>query len=153
MYKVGSEIPSGEYYLVASGGLPAYYQIDADSSGEFDSIISNRNIEAFAFLTADSGQYLTVARGKLYPAEDASVPGPDSDGTYGAGMYRVGIDIPADEYKVTASGGLPCYLEVAADSYGTLGSIVSNENFDGSMYISVYDGQYLTVNRGSFRPA
>ena len=68
-------------------------------------------------------------------------------------MYRVGTDIPAGEYKVTCTNSVGCYLEVSKDSFGLLSSIVANDNIDTFTYITVSNGQYLTVVGGQFAPA
>lgn len=66
------------------------------------------------------------------------------------GMYKVGADIPAGEYKVTCTAGSSCYIEVNCSSDGEFESIVSNDHIDTFSYIAVTEGQYLTVNRGEF---
>ena len=60
-------------------------------------------------------------------------------------MYKVGVDIPAGEYNVIAEEGESAYLEVSSDSTGN--SIITNNIFENNMYITVTDGQYLTLNR------
>ena len=64
---------------------------------------------------------------------------------WGEGMYKVGVDIPAGEYNVIAEQGQSAYLEVSSDSTGD--SIITNNIFENNMYITVTDGQYLTLNR------
>ena len=152
MYKVGSDLEPGEYLVVAATASGAYWEITSDSSGTFDSIVANDNVDTFGFLTVDDGQYLTLNRGLLVKADGVHAPGPDENGMYGEGTYRVGIDIPAGEYKVTAISDRGCYIEVCSDSYGVFDSIISNDNIDTTGYISVKDGNYLTVNRGEFTP-
>lgn len=148
-YKVGVDIPAGEYYIICTGSS-CYCQVSSDSSGKFSSIISNENFYSFMFVTVKDGQYLQVKDGKFVPAEKANVPKADENGNYGEGMYRVGIDIPAGEYKVTCKIGDSCYVEVNSDSTGSFRSIVSNENVETFYYISVETGQYLTVDGGEF---
>lgn len=150
MYKVGTDIPEGEYFVYCTNSMFCYFEVASDSSGTLTSIVANDNIATFAFVTVKTGQYLKVSGGKFIKAADASVPGPDANGNYGAGMYRVGTDIPAGEYKITCTGNLWCYIEVSSDSSGTLSSIVSNDNIDTFAYITVSEGQYLTVNDGLF---
>nr|DAZ16253.1 MAG TPA: N BRO family, N-terminal domain [Caudoviricetes sp.]DAZ32419.1 MAG TPA: N BRO family, N-terminal domain [Caudoviricetes sp.] len=59
--------------------------------------------------------------------------------------YFVGKDIPAGEYKVSAANG--GYYEVTANSTGDLGTIIANDNFEGEVYLTVQDGQYLKLSR------
>ena len=113
--------------------------------------MANDSIDTFAFVSVSEGQYLTVNNGHFVDAEDAAVPDPNKDGIYSPGMYRVGVDIPAGEYKVSAMSNRWCYMEVSRDSSGTLYSIVTNDNIEASTYITVVDGQYLTITNGTFR--
>ena len=62
---------------------------------------------------------------------------------YGEGMYKVGVDIPAGEYNVQANAGERGYIEVSADASGD--SIITNDIFNNNTYISVSDGQFLTL--------
>lgn len=73
-------------------------------------------------------------------------------GTYGDGMYRVGTDIPAGEYKLTASSGTLGYWEVTNSSTADA-DIVGNDNFSGSTYVTVSNGQYLKLERCVAKPA
>lgn len=153
MYKVGSDLDAGEYYVTSSEYFGAYAEVASDSTGNLDSIIANTNIETFAFFTVEDGQYFTVTDGEFVKVEDAYVPGADLNDTYMAGMYRVGTDIPAGEYKVTCTSDFGAYVEVATDSTHRLDSIVTNDNVDTTSYVTVQDGQYLTVTGGEFAPA
>ena len=150
MYKVGSEIDPGEYFVTRNKGSLAYVQVDSDSTGSFDSIVATENIATFHYISVIDGQYLTVKRGTFVKAEDAEVPGPDSDGNYGVGMYRVGIDIPAGEYKATPRPGDSIYYEVTSDSTGDFLSIVANGHSSDSAYITVEEGQYFKLKGGTF---
>ena len=150
MYKVGSDLEAGEYFVYSTQLFSAYLAVATDSSGSLNSIVTNDNIDTFTFVTVSDGQYLTVTRGEFVKATDAEVPGMDENGNYGEGMYRVGIDIPAGEYKITPSGEFSTYIEVSKNSKGDLDDIITNENTSDPMYITVKDGQYLTVIRGTF---
>jgi len=150
MYKVGSEIDAGEYFVTHTKGSFAYIQVNSDSTGSFDSIVTNENIDTFHYISVIDGQYLTVKHGTFVKAEDAEVPGPDSDGNYGEGMYRVGIDIPAGEYKATPRPGDDIYYEVRSDSTGDFLSIVTNGHASDPIYITVEEGQYFKLKDGTF---
>ena len=60
-------------------------------------------------------------------------------------MFKVGTHIPAGEYKISSNGS--GYLQVSSDSSHSFNSIISNNNFDNDTYITVTDGQYLTISR------
>lgn len=142
MYKVGTELPAGEY-VIQPRGEAAYYAVSADSSGSMESIIANDILMGCTvYVTVKDGQYLTVQSARFteaaqYEARPAS-PIPQ-------GMYRVGRDISAGEYKITG-GGMASYYAVQKDSYNTIGSILTNDTmFEGAKYITVRDGQYLLL--------
>ncbi|NLW90966.1 MAG: hypothetical protein GXY34_05135 [Syntrophomonadaceae bacterium] len=140
MYKVGSDIPAGEYVLATNAG--GYFAVTSDSSGSFESILANDNFSNRSIVTVSDGQYLELKGCKAYPFAEA--PAIDkSGGVLESGMYKVGIDIPAGEYKVESDGG---YIEVSSSSNHNLDSITTNDNFEGTKYITVSDGQYLKVN-------
>jgi len=145
MYKIGVDLPAGEYIIISEGLLPAYYQMSSDSSGSLESIVSNDNFSGNRYITVKEGQYLEIRGSRAYALDKAPGLKP-ADGKYGEGMYKVGKDIDAGEYKVTPEeGAVSSYVEVAKDSKGTLDSIVSNDNFQAEKYITINDGQYIKL--------
>jgi len=142
-YKVGSDIPAGDYVLIANGGS-AYFQISTDSSGTLDSIIANDNFTSRSIVSVGEGQYFEFRGCSAYPYAQAPAVQP-KDNVLEAGMYKVGTDIPAGEYKVESTGSSG-YLEVSSNSSHSLNAIVANDNFQGSKYITVKDGQYLKLS-------
>ena len=66
----------------------------------------------------------------------------------GDGTYRVGVDIEAGEYKLTADTGTSGYWKVT-DSSAPDADIVGNDIFEGNAYVTVTEGQYLKLNRCS----
>ncbi|BCJ92848.1 hypothetical protein acsn021_04170 [Anaerocolumna cellulosilytica] len=63
---------------------------------------------------------------------------------YEEGQYKVGVDIPAGEYKL-ASGTDSGYYCIYSDSRHD--DILSNNNYTGNNYISVSEGDYLELVR------
>ena len=148
MYKVGKDIPAGEYAVTPEYGASGYLEVTSDSTGSFDSIISNENYNGRVYITVNDGQYLTINRSSMCEAKDAK-KADTSSGTLSEGMYKVGVDFPAGEYKIKPDTGGSGYYEIDSDSYGTFNSIISNENFKEERYVTVYDGQYLKFNRAT----
>jgi len=152
MYKVGSDMPSGEYKLFCIDSFlsSAYYEVTKDSSGTLDSILANDNFGTFTYLTVQDGQYLKLERCRAVPISDA-LPYDAADGEYSEGTHKIGYDMPADEYKLFAADTLlgMAYFQVSSDSIGTLEGIVANDNFGTFSYMTVSDGQYLTLTRCS----
>lgn len=141
-YKVGIDIPSGEYVLFASGGT-GYFCISSDSNA--DDIITNENFDYNTIVTISDGQYFELVRCYAVPFNDVAADDLDLSGE---GMFKVGTHIPAGEYKIKAdSSGMGYYC--IYDS-STQENIVSNNNFDSSQYVTVQDGQYLQLVRCSF---
>ena len=98
-YKVGSEIPAGQYYLVGSG----YFAILKDGSGTLDAIIANDNFSGNSIVDLADGQYFELKGASMYPIEFYD---PIEKTEFKDGTYRVGIDMPAGEYKVNLAFGI-----------------------------------------------
>jgi hypothetical protein len=142
-YKVGVDMQPGEYVIIGSG----YMEITKDSTGSFDSIIANDNYSNRTIVVVKKGQYFNF-EGTAYTW--AQAPKVDlTSGVLEEGKYKVGVDFPAGEYKVISDGG--GYVEVGSDASGTLSSIISNDNFTGSKYLTVKKGQYLTITRATLK--
>lgn len=79
--------------------------------------------------------------------DNASEDDSDSRESITSGTYKVGKDgdIPAGEYKLTATSGLGGYYCVT-ESSAPDADIVGNDNFDNSTYVTVSDGDYLKLS-------
>lgn len=74
---------------------------------------------------------------------------PTMSTTIGEGTYRVGTDIQAGEYKVTGTSlGGKGYWEVK-NSSAPDADRVGNDFFKGTSYVTVSDGQYLTLSNAT----
>lgn len=143
-YKIGVDLPAGEYVFFAKG--MGYIEVASDSTGSLDSIISNDNVSGHTYITVNDGEYLKLRSGEAYAVADAPSVVP-TDGIYKDGTYIVGKDIPAGEYKVTVNSNIGMgYIEVSSDSRGALNSIITNDNLMEDSYITVQDGQYLKLS-------
>jgi flagellar motor protein MotB len=140
MYKIGKDLPAGEYVLIGSG----YMQVSKDSTGELESIIANDNIVNRSYIKVKDGQYLTIKGMEGYKVADAPKVEINNN-ILPEGMYKAGIDIKPGEYKVKSDGD--GYVEVSKNSTHDLNAIVSNDNFEGEKYITVKAGQYIKLNR------
>ena len=152
MYKIGADLPAGEYVLLPASEFSAYYEVNSSSTGEVEDIIDNDNFDGRRYLTVEDGQYLTIQRCTMVPLDKA--PKVDiSSGVVPEGMYRVGVDIPAGEYKLHNNTEYDGYYEVRSSSLASEGfdSIITNENFSGDVYVTVQEGQYLVVNRAELQ--
>ncbi|EKQ53278.1 MULTISPECIES: hypothetical protein [unclassified Clostridium] len=143
-YKVGSDIPAGEYLVIAKS--MGYIECAKDSKGQLDSIVFNDNLKSGSnsYVTVNEGEYFKMTGAEMYPVAEAPSIVP-KDGIYKDGMYKVGQDIPAGEYKVKLTGSIG-YTEVSQNSRHQLDSIVSNENVQADGYLTVENGQYLKIS-------
>ncbi|WP_413524055.1 hypothetical protein [Carnobacterium divergens] len=140
MYKVGTDIEPGEYLIYGNNG---YVELSSDSTGNTESIISNENISGDFILTINEGQYLTLKGASAYPIEYRHPINFDNTTKLSDGMYRVGPDLPAGEYKLSPTGN--AYVEISSNSSNITDSIISNDNFSNDRYITVSDGQYIKI--------
>ena len=143
MYKIGSDMPTGEYVLISNGDM-AYVEIAKDSTGQMESIIANDHFKNRSIVTVSDRQYIKLTSCIAYAIADAPRV-IDSDGYLPEELYKTGIDMPAGEYKLIpdCSGA---YSEMSNDSTNTIDSIVSNNILSGDSYVTVQNGQYLKIS-------
>lgn len=145
-YKIGTDLEAGEY-LIISNSLMGYVEVTKDSTGALESIIYNANLtqNGHMYATVADGEYLKVTGSTIYKVNEAPSVVP-KDGVYKNGQYKVGVDIPAGEYKYVLDSALGLgYVEVSKSSRHNLLEIVTNDNPQADGYITVTDGQYLTL--------
>ena len=148
MYKVDTDIQAGEYIVIANSDSQGYMQISKDSTGSTDSIIGNEIISGRTYVAVNDGEYLTVKNAKIYTLDKA--PKVDtSSGTLSDGMYKVGTDIQAGEYKANASNDEDAYVEVTSNSRHNSDGIVSNDIFKGEKYVTIENGQYIKLQKAT----
>lgn len=142
-YKVGTDIPAGEYCIYCTSSVSGYYSVSTDSKG--DSIIGNRIFDYNTFVTIYDGQYLKLSRSMAVPVSAVDGTSYKID-TSKAGTLRVGTDILAGEYKLVINSDVNGYYCVYSSSDADA-DIVTNDNFEGQTYVTVSDGQYLLLSR------
>ena len=77
-----------------------------------------------------------------------TTPKNDSAASVGEGMYLIGADIQAGTYLLTAtSEDWDAYYARCKDASGEMSSIIANDNFSNTAYITVENGEYLKLNR------
>jgi cytoskeletal protein RodZ len=140
-YKVGTDIPAGEYVVFCDNNLLGYFELSSDSTGSLESIIANENFSYNSIITIKDGEYFKMQGSYAVPMKEAGTLN-----TTGSGMFKIGTHLPAGEYKLESTGDTMGYYEVATDSSHNLNSIKTNENFEGNTYVTVTDGQYLKIS-------
>lgn len=138
MYKVGSDLPAGEYLFVAYESS-AYVCISSDPNA--DDILQNEIFDYTFFATLQNGQYVNASRCAFVFASDYTITGNDG-GSVSTGMYRVGRDIPAGEYKLSATDGYGYYCIYSSSDVPF--DIIKNDLFESSVYVVLEEGQYFS---------
>lgn len=135
-YKVGTDMEPGEYVFFANSSR-GYFCVSSDANG--NDIISNENFSYNSIMTVCDGEYLELSRCYAVPISEVTELPIDK-----ANMFKIGVHIPAGEYKLISDGAMGYYC-IYSDNRQD--DIESNDNFNGQSYILVSDGQYLELSR------
>lgn len=150
---VPGEIPAGEYAFVGLSSGTKYWS-EKDVSGD---ILDNENFDTFGYVYVQGTGNVTT-RGALVAMSALPTLGvsgakelweilnEEPSGYLGVGMYKIGMDLPAGTYTLSAVNSSRGYGSVLTGPVGN-NDIVDNEIFDGKWQVSVGDGQYLEVSR------
>lgn len=141
MYKVGVDIEAGEYVLIAVGNS-GYFCVSADANK--DDIIFNGNFGVNSIITIYDGEYLDLS-GCLAVESSVFYELYTVKHEVSGVMLKVGVDIPAGEYKVVCETNKMGYYCIYADTRHD--EIINNDNFENSTYVEVKDGEYLVLSR------
>lgn len=138
-HKVGVDIPEGIYLLIAnSTSRSGYFEVSSDGS----TILINDNFDKCSYIKVLKGEYLKLSNSY---ALDANRYSPKFESIVGIseGMYFVGRDIKAGEYKLngTRSSGKG-YYEVLDSRH----DIYENDFFTGTSYVVVEEGVFLKLS-------
>ena len=138
MYRVGKDIPAGEYYVENNSEYTGYYAVTSDANGNH--ILENDNFKTHTFITLEDGQYIELTRGKMTSAKNTPIFQFDN-GVITEGMYPVGKDIPGGNYQAIATTSYSGYYELLNNS--TINrDIISNASFFTSRYVK----SFLTIS-------
>lgn len=148
-YKIGEDIPAGEYYFVVTKDADNGGIVEVSANGSFDDITQiscSEFIGASLYLTVFDNQYLhfidctAVQSKKTEIGRDAKL--------YEEGMYKVGQDIRPGKYDIYPMNGKNTYFGIYViykDSLHNEESIVDMEYFDEASYVEIEEGQYLII--------
>lgn len=138
-YKVGTDIPVGLYYLISLENR-GYFAVTSDANG--DDILFNDNFGFLAYVELRYGEYIEVSRAHMLDAWKYRPILSDDLSELEDGMYMVGQDIPAGEYKLKSSEDRSAYYAIIDARH----EIKTNNLFDGTTYVSVKIGDYLYLS-------
>lgn len=144
VYKIGKDLPAGEYLLISYDDqyVGGYMCVSSDSNQ--NDIIHNELFLTFHYITVENGQYLELTRCGAVSVEEDSLSFKSYD-DLGPGMYKVGVDIPAGEYKLTADKGALAAYSCIYDNSTASRKIISNDIINNNAYVTVKQGQYLLL--------
>lgn len=145
-YRVGTDIPAGEYKINCSGSH-GYYCVYPDTTKA--DILDNGNFTSCTYVTVSDGQLLEVSGATFIEIANAEPTTTIS----GEGTFKVGFDLPAGQYEVTTIGSGTGYYAILADDNATSRDIINNDNFENNSFISLSDGQFLEISRASIKSA
>lgn len=107
-----------------------------DPSGK--TVSTNRCKEFIDFINSDTDNKAE---------ENTSSNEPVSNQVYEEGMYRVGRDIPAGEYKLTTTNKERGHFTIYSSSERD--SVIAVDTFKNSTYLTVKEGQYLELRNSN----
>lgn len=141
-WKVGTDIPAGEYILLNRSDRSAYFSVTSDANG--DNILFNELFEVNSIVTVYNGEYIELSRCVAVEIKEFRKHY-FFDEWIGGMMLVVGVDIPAGEYRVIAdSDNNMGYYCIYGDSRHD--DILTNDLFERSAYVKVKKGQYLILS-------
>lgn len=145
-YKVGTDIPAGEYVFFSTGKFSGSLKETTDSNGS-DRIDS----EYFAYnviYTITDGNYLTIEDAFAVPYNEVT----SLITNKGAGMFKIGDHIPAGEYRLipTKFGTAASFRVFSNSELGNRDSRIDSDYFTSVTYVNVHDGEYLQIDECLF---
>lgn len=140
-YKIGVDMPAGEYVLFADAKLMPYVKVSSDSS-----IIDNDDFDVISYVSVKDGEYLYIVN--CSAREQSSVKSFESfnNGIAMYGTYKVGKDIQPGEHKIKLIDGFSSgYFEIDSAPIGSSRQIISNGTIVGDTYVTLQSGQYIKL--------
>lgn len=136
-YEVGVDIPAGEYAVFVISDKQGKFNVSRDRTG--DETIFKDSFRYNSIFTVRDGEYLQLNNCRAKKIETV-----DSINTSGNGMFKIGTYLPAGEYELVADSDSGYYCIYNNSRFQ---DIIKNDNFEGNVYVSVKDGQYLKLSR------
>lgn len=149
IYKVGTDIPAGEYLLMSRTTVASYsyYEVMKKQFLGYsapDNIITNDVFLGSRYITVKDGRYFLLVNAQIIDVDKGPVLQP-VNGKYLAGMYKVGRDIPRGKYKVIPGNANDAILEIMSGSSGLTKAIITSGHVTNEREITVTDGQYVKL--------
>lgn len=146
-YRCGTDFPAGDYYIMSIYAAGAMCDV-SDNPNDF----TYSDTWAFRKISVSNGQYVSVQNdGLLVSCDEVDMEHPQQ-----YGIYLVGKDLPEGDYRIKTITDE--YKSDFANMSGIWGAYQISEEepynkpieceilFENQAYISVKNGQYLTIN-------
>ena len=161
-YKVGKDIPAGEYVIFPIA--PTYYSVCTvnNADGSYVTSTISHGKDARSYLTVHDGQTVMLTSAAMAAVQNVARALPNAKGQLGIGssdydlQYKCGLDLQPGTYTVihdsTRYGDGSVINESRAYIYDSSDfsqsdKPVSSLTFTGSTQITLKAGQYLDLNR------
>lgn len=145
-YKVGEDMPAGEYVFFCTGSYNGSMKETTDSNGT--DRVDSEYFEYNIIYTLTDGNYVEINDAIAVPSDQVNELATNK----GNGMFIVGKHIPAGEYKLIAtdyhSGG--SYKIFKSSHLANSDDRIKSEYFDKPTYVTVNDGEYLIISNALF---
>ncbi len=144
-YKIGEEIPAGEYVFFATGKYSGSFKETTDSNGSDK--VDSEYYDYCMIYTLTEGNYIEISNSIAVPFADVT----ELVTNKGSGMFKVGTHIPAGEYRLvnTSTSGGSCQIW-STSNLGNRDDKIDSDYFSNATYITVHDGEYLILNNALF---
>ena len=123
-------------------GFVAVFVIGVAAGSGTDSGSTSARETVTVTAPADDAPSAETAQVEAPPAKPA---GPAR--TMESGVYQVGVDVQAGQYKTTGSeNGIGCYWARLKNDSGEFDAIISNGNLEGPGSFTINDGEFVELN-------
>lgn len=149
MYRIGTDIPAGEYFIRTDENYSAFVDTYSSSRNMSNNQLDSGYFDNFGFFLAEEGTYLDADE-PFTPAKNAVIPAPEN-GVYSAGMYRIGADLPAGTYTLSPNEDYDLHYETRSDAGMDYDSILEQDWSEEPVTVTLEEGQYFSLSYGTFR--
>lgn len=146
-FRCGTDFNEGDYYIFSIWGSAAMYDVSDTIDG-----FTYSDYRVLRKISITEGQYIMIDYGGLLVSADEV----DENNWKKYGVFLVGTDLPAGDYKITSltdTINTELYnVQGVSGGYQVSNSTPDSEPndccflYETQAYISVKDGQYVTIN-------
>lgn len=145
--RVGKDIAPGEYKVTCSdddktGCCRVYSNIAKES------IIDSEQYFESTYVTLSEGQFIDAKNVTFTSVNKAKATSGLSENDMSS-MYKIGLDLKAGEYLISANQDETGYYCVYDSSDVANRNILINDTFEGNARVVVSEGQYLEISRAT----